>query len=239
MSERVTASSKPVASQDALARDFVQFALDCGVLRFGEFKTKAGRLSPYFFNAGLFDDGAKMGRLAAFYAQRLLASGLQFDMIFGPAYKGIPLGVALAVELARLGHNVPFAYNRKEAKDHGEGGTLVGAPLQGRVLIVDDVMSAGTAVRESIALIQAAGATPHAVVIALDRQEMATEKQPDGSTLDVPYSAVQYVRQQLGLQVCAIAELSDLLTYLAVTSGDAPNSHLAAVQAYRDRYGVS
>ncbi len=238
MSERVAASSNPVEAQDALARDFVQFALDCGVLRFGEFKTKAGRLSPYFFNAGLFDDGAKMGRLAAFYAQRLLASGLQFDMIFGPAYKGIPLGVALAVELARLGHNVPFAYNRKEAKDHGEGGTLVGAPLQGRVLIVDDVMSAGTAVRESIALIQAAGATPHAVVIALDRQEMATEKQPDGSTLDVPYSAVQYVRQQLGLQVCAIAELSDLLTYLAASAGDAPHSHLAAVQAYRDRYGV-
>jgi orotate phosphoribosyltransferase len=238
MSERVAASSNPVEAQDALARDFVQFALDCGVLRFGEFKTKAGRLSPYFFNAGLFDDGAKMGRLAAFYAQRLLASGLQFDMIFGPAYKGIPLGVALAVELARLGHNVPFAYNRKEAKDHGEGGSLVGAPLEGRVLIVDDVMSAGTAVRESIALIQTAGATPHAVVIALDRQEMATEKQPDGSTLDVPYSAVQYVRQQLGLQVCAIAELSDLLAYLAVTSGDAPHSHLAAVQAYRHRYGV-
>ena len=238
MSDRVAASSNPVEAQDALARDFVQFALDCGVLRFGEFKTKAGRLSPYFFNAGLFDDGAKMGRLAAFYAQRLLASGLQFDMIFGPAYKGIPLGVALAVELARLGHNVPFAYNRKEAKDHGEGGTLVGAPLQGRVLIVDDVMSAGTAVRESIALIQAAGATPHAVVIALDRQEMATEKQPDGSTLDVPYSAVQYVRQHLGLQVCAIAELSDLLAYLAASAGDAPHSHLAAVQAYRDRYGV-
>jgi orotate phosphoribosyltransferase len=227
-----------VATQDALARDFVQFALDCGVLRFGEFKTKAGRLSPYFFNAGLFDDGAKMGRLAAFYAQRLLASGLQFDMIFGPAYKGIPLGVALAVELARLGHNVSFAYNRKEAKAHGEGGSLVGAPLRGRVLIVDDVMSAGTAVRESIALIQAAGATPHAVVIALDRQEMATEKQPDGSTLDVPYSAVQYVRQQLGLQVCAIAELSDLLAYLAASAGGAPHGHLAAVQAYRDRYGV-
>ena len=238
MSERVADSSGPVEAQDALARDFVQFALDCGVLRFGEFKTKAGRLSPYFFNAGLFDDGAKMGRLAAFYAQRLLASGLQFNMIFGPAYKGIPLGVALAVELARLGHNVPFAYNRKEVKDHGEGGSLVGAPLQGRVLIVDDVMSAGTAVRESIALIQAASATPHAVVIALDRQEMATEKQPGGSTLDLPYSAVQYVRQQLGLQVCAIAELSDLLAYLAASAGDAPHSHLAAVQAYRDRYGV-
>ena len=239
MSESVAASPRPVEAQDTLAQDFVKFALDCGVLRFGQFTTKAGRLSPYFFNAGLFDDGAKMGRLAAFYARRLLASGLQFDMIFGPAYKGIPLGVALAVELARLGHNVPFAYNRKEAKDHGEGGSLVGAPLQGRVLIVDDVMSAGTAVRESIALIQAAGATPHAVVIALDRQEMATEKQPDGSTLDVPYSAVQYVRQQLGLQVCAIAELSDLLAYLAASAGNAPHSHLAAVQAYRDRYGVS
>ena len=238
MSESVAASPRPVEAQDALAQDFVKFALDCGVLRFGQFTTKAGRLSPYFFNAGLFDDGAKMGLLAAFYARRLLASGLQFDMIFGPAYKGIPLGVALAVELARLGHNVPFAYNRKEAKDHGEGGSLVGAPLQGRVLIVDDVMSAGTAVRESIALIQAAGATPHAVVIALDRQEMATEKQPGGSTLDLPYSAVQYVRQQLGLQVCAIAELSDLLAYLAASAGDAPHSHLAAVQAYRDRYGV-
>ena len=238
MSEPMAAGSNPAGGQDVLAQDFVRFALDCGVLRFGEFKTKAGRLSPYFFNAGLFDDGAKMGQLAAFYARRLLASGLQFDMIFGPAYKGIPLGVALAVELARLGHNVPFAYNRKEAKDHGEGGSLVGAPLQGRVLIVDDVMSAGTAVRESIALIQAAGATPHAVVIALDRQEMATEKQPGGSTLDLPYSAVQYVRQQLGLQVCAIAELSDLLAYLAASAGDAPHSHLAAVQAYRDRYGV-
>ena len=222
-----------------LAQEFVQFSLDCGVLKFGEFKTKAGRMSPYFFNAGLFDDGAKLGRLAGFYAKRLVDSGIEFDMIFGPAYKGIPLGAAVAIELARLGRNVPFAYNRKEAKDHGEGGTLVGAPLQGRVLIVDDVMSAGTAVRESIALIQAAGATPHAVVIALDRQEMATEKQPDGSTLDLPYSAVQYVRQQLGLQVCAIAELSDLLAYLAASAGDEPHGHLAAVQAYRDRYGVS
>ena len=225
-------------AHDALAQDFVQFSLDCGVLKFGQFKTKAGRMSPYFFNAGLFDDGAKLGRLAAFYAQSLLQSGIEFDMIFGPAYKGIPLGAAVSIELARLGKVVPFAYNRKEVKDHGEGGALVGAPLKGRVLIVDDVMSAGTAAREAIALIEAAGATPHAVAIALDRQEMATEKQPDGSTLDVPYSAVQYVRQQLGLQVCAIAELSDLLAYLAASAGDAPNSHLAAVQAYRDRYGV-
>jgi len=126
-----------VTGQDSLAQDFVAFAVECGVLRFGEFKTKAGRLSPYFFNAGLFDDGAKLGRLAEFYARRVLASGLEFDMIFGPAYKGIPLGAALAVELARRGRNVPFAYNRKEAKDHGEGGTLVGAPLKGRVLIVE------------------------------------------------------------------------------------------------------
>ena len=135
-------------NQAELAQDFVQFAVECGVLKFGEFKTKAGRLSPYFFNAGLFDGGAKLGRLAEFYAQRLIASGIEFDMVFGPAYKGIPLGAALCVELARRGRNVPFAYNRKEAKDHGEGGTLVGAPLQGRVLIVDDVMSAGTAARE-------------------------------------------------------------------------------------------
>ena len=155
----------------AVAQDFVQFALDAGVLRFGEFKTKAGRMSPYFFNSGLFDDGGKIARLAGFYADRLIESGLEFDMIFGPAYKGIPLGATVAAELARRGRNYPFAYNRKEAKAHGEGGNLVGAPLKGRVLIVDDVMSAGTAVRESIAAIQAAGATPHAVAIALDRQE--------------------------------------------------------------------
>jgi orotate phosphoribosyltransferase len=195
-------------------------------------------MSPYFFNAGLFDDGAKLGKLASFYAQRLVQSGIEFDMIFGPAYKGIPLGAAVSIELARLGRNVPFAYNRKEAKDHGEGGSLVGAPLKGRVLIVDDVMSAGTAARESIALIKAAGAIPHAVAIALDRQEMATEKQADGSTQDVPYSAVQYVREQVGLQVCAIAELSDLLNYLNAQPGNAMGEHLARTQAYRDRYGV-
>ena len=221
-----------------LAQSFVQFSLDCGVLKFGSFKTKAGRMSPYFFNAGLFDDGAKLGHLAACYAQRLVDSGMAFDMIFGPAYKGIPLGAAVAVELARLGKNVPFAYNRKEAKDHGEGGSLVGAPLLGRVLIVDDVMSAGTAVRESIALIQAAGATPHAVAIALDRQEMATEVQADGGIKDVPYSAVQYVREQLGLQVCAIATLDDLVGYLQGQTTPGMAEHLAQVQAYRERYGV-
>ena len=230
--------SKSAAANDTLAQEFVQFSLDCGVLKFGEFKTKAGRMSPYFFNAGLFDDGAKLGKLASFYAQRLVQSGIVFDMIFGPAYKGIPLGAAVAIELARLGKNVPFAYNLKEAKYHGEGGSLVGAPLKGRVLIVDDVMSAGTAARESIALIKAAGATPHAVAIALDRQEMATEKQADGTTKDVPYSAVQYVREQVGLQVCAIAELSDLLTYLNAQDGNAMGEHLARTQAYRERYGV-
>lgn len=230
-------SNKEIAQQAeaALAQEFVVFAVEAGVLRFGEFKTKAGRMSPYFFNAGLFDDGAKLARLAQFYAQAIVASGIEFDMVFGPAYKGIPLAATVAVELARMGRNVPFAYNRKEAKDHGEGGTLVGAPLKGRVLIIDDVMSAGTAARESIALIEAAGATPHAVAIALDRQEMATE-----NGQDVPHSAVQYVRRQLGLQVCAIATLADLLAYLAAQAdgGAAMAEHYQRVAAYRQRYGV-
>jgi orotate phosphoribosyltransferase len=222
-----------VTGQDRLAQDFVEFAVRSGVLRFGEFRTKAGRLSPYFFNAGLFDDGEKLGRLAQFYAQRILASGVEFDMLFGPAYKGIPLVAAVAIELARAGRNVPYAYNRKEAKDHGEGGSLVGAPVRGKVLIVDDVMSAGTAARESIALIQAAGAIPHAVVIALDRQEKATE---DGQ--DAPWSAVQYVREKLGLQVCTIAKLADLLQYLERHAGDELGRHHAKVLEYRDRYGA-
>ncbi len=227
------------AAGGALAQEFVQFCVDAGVLRFGEFKTKAGRMSPYFFNAGLFDDGAKLGRLAQFYAKALVASGIEFDMIFGPAYKGIPLGAAVAIELARLGRNVPFAYNRKEAKDHGEGGTLVGAPLRGRVLIVDDVMSAGTAARESIALIRAAGATPHAIAIALDRQEMATEVGADGLVRDVPHSAVQYVQRELGMQVCAIARLDDLMQYLVTHAGEDLGVHRERVQAYRERYGVA
>ena len=216
---------------DPLAQEFVRFAVGAGVLRFGEFKTKAGRLSPYFFNAGLFDDGAKLGALGSFYARRLLASGSEFDMLFGPAYKGITLAAALAIELARAGRNVPFAYNRKEAKDHGEGGTLVGAPVRGRVLIVDDVISAGTSVRESIALITAAGATPCGVALALDRQEKAVE-----NGRDADHSAVQFVTRELGLPVTAVATLEDLLQYLA------PDPSLqacaAAVQAYRDRYGV-
>jgi orotate phosphoribosyltransferase len=219
--------------QDRLAQDFVQFAVDAGVLRFGEFKTKAGRLSPYFFNAGLFDDGAKLGRLAQFYAQRILASGIEFDMIFGPAYKGIPLAAAVAVELARLGRNVPYAYNRKEAKEHGEGGTLVGAPVRGKVLIIDDVITDGASKREAADVIRAAGATPCAVAIALDRQERAT-----AAGVDVDYSGVQYVRDQLGLKVCAIARLADLLQYLEKHSGDELGAYHAQVLAYRERYGI-
>jgi orotate phosphoribosyltransferase len=221
----------PVA--DALALGFVKFSVEAGVLRFGEFKTKAGRLSPYFFNAGLFDDGAKLQRLAEFYARRILASGIGFDMLFGPAYKGITLVAAVAIELSRLGRNVPYAYNRKEAKDHGEGGSLVGAPVKGRVLIVDDVMSAGTSVRESIALIRAAQGQPCGVMIALDRQEKATE-----AGQDVPYSAVQYVQEQLGLRVAAIATLNDLLQYLAMADDPALGGYASAVRQYRQRYGV-
>jgi len=219
--------------QDVLAQEFVRFSLGAGVLRFGEFTTKAGRLSPYFFNAGLFDDGAKLGRLAEFYARRLLASGLPFDMLFGPAYKGITLAAAVAIELARRGRNVPFAYNRKETKDHGEGGTLVGAKVAGRVLIIDDVMSAGTSVRESISMIQSAGGVPSGVLIALDRQERAVDDGPDAAL-----SAVQFVTQKLGLQVAAIATLGDLLQYLESNADQALGTHLAPVAAYRQRYGV-
>ena len=232
----MTSTAPSASARDDLAQQFVAFAVDCGVLRFGDFITKAGRQSPYFFNAGLFNDGAMLGKLAQFYAQRIVASGIECDMLFGPAYKGIPLVAAVAIELARMGRNLPFAYNRKEAKDHGEGGSLVGAPLKGRVLIVDDVMSAGTAVRESIALIRAANATPAAVAVALDRQEKATE-----NGQDVPYSAVQYVRTQLGMQVCAIATLDDLLGYLSASaaSGDELSAYYQQVLAYRTRYGVN
>ncbi len=222
----------------ALAQEFVAFAVESGVLRFGEWRTKAGRLSPYFFNAGHFDDGAKLGRLAEFYARRLALAlhdeGLEADMLFGPAYKGIPLVATLAVALARQGTNLPFAFNRKEAKDHGEGGSLIGAPLAGRVVIVDDVISAGTSVRESIALIEAAGGRPSAVAIALDRQERAT----DAAGGDVSWSAVQYVRRELGLRVAAIATLADLLKYLQSSADDTLAGHAGRVQAYRDRYGI-
>ena len=218
---------------EALARDFVHFAVRCGVLRFGEFKTKAGRLSPYFFNAGLFNDGDKLGRLGEFYARRLLESGMAFDMLFGPAYKGITLASAVSVELSRLGRNVPFAYNRKEAKDHGEGGVLVGAAVAGRVLIIDDVISAGTSVRESVRLLQAAGARPCGVLIALDRQERAAE-----GDKDMDGSAVQYVTRTLQLNVASIATLDDLLQYLQSTEDPALQVFAQPVQRYRDRYGV-
>ena len=221
------------AGQDALAQEFVEFAVQSGVLRFGEFRTKAGRLSPYFFNAGLFDDGAKLGRLAQFYASRILASGIEFDMLFGPAYKGITLAAAVAIELARLGRNVPYAYNRKEAKAHGEGGSLVGAPLRGRVLIIDDVITDGGAKREARDIILAAGAQPVGVAISMDRQEKATE-----NGRDVSHSGVQFVERQLGLQVCAIARLADLLQYLGKHAGGELGQHHGKVLAYRQMYGV-
>jgi orotate phosphoribosyltransferase len=217
-----------------IARDFVRFAVDSGVIRFGAFVTKAGRDTPYFFNAGLFDDGAKLSRLAAFYADALLASGIEFDMLFGPAYKGIGLAAVLAVELARRGRNVGFAYNRKEAKDHGEGGALVGAPMTGRVVIVDDVISAGTAIGESVRLIRGAGATPVAVLIALDRQEKAATA---GRTLEE--SAVQHVQAVHGLPVVAIANLDALLEALASMPNAELVQWLPKVQEYRERYGVS
>jgi orotate phosphoribosyltransferase len=220
-------------SGDSLAMEFVKFSLAAGVLRFGEYKIKSGRLSPYFFNAGLFDDGAKLGTLAQFYARRLIASGIEFDMLFGPAYKGIVLAAAVAIELARLGRNVPYAYNRKEAKDHGEGGTLVGAKVAGRVLIVDDVISAGISVRESVAMIEAAGGKACAVAVALDRQERANE-----DAAGAPRSAVQFVERELGLETAAVATLADLLKYLHSTLDPVLAAHVAPVAAYRQRYGV-
>ena len=213
--------------------EFIQFALNAKVLSFGTFKTKAGRLSPYFFNAGDFNDGAKLGALGRFYARALEASGIDFDMLFGPAYKGITLASATAVALADQGRNVPFAYNRKEAKDHGEGGTLVGAKLSGKVVIIDDVISAGTSVRESVAMIKSAGATPCAVLIALDRMERS------GTDIDVgEYSAVQNVQQEFGIPVVAIANLKDLLEFLKSSADQNLQTHLPAVQAYREKYGV-
>ena len=209
-----------------MRQEFIGFALGLNVLRFGEFKTKAGRLSPYFFNAGLFNDGAAVGRLAEFYADAIIAGGVQFDMLFGPAYKGIPLAATTAVALARQGRNVSFAFNRKEAKDHGEGGALIGAPLKGRVLIIDDVISAGTSVRESVDLIRAAGATPAAVAIALDRMERGTGQR----------SAVQEVEDDYGIPVISIANLKDLLNYLDGRSDFATHRH--SVQKYRESYGV-
>jgi orotate phosphoribosyltransferase len=218
--------------------EFIRFALDAGVLSFGQFRTKAGRDSPYFFNAGLFNDGARLGRLAEFYAQALLDAeargAIRFDMLFGPAYTGITLASATAVALARQGRNVDFTFNRKEAKDHGEGGLLIGAPLRGRVIIIDDVISAGTSVRESVDIIRAAGAEPAGVLIALDRRERggsATELTAD--------SAVQQVQAMFGIPVLSIASLDDLIAFLETSAGAGDlAAHRDQVIAYRTRYGV-
>jgi len=221
------------------AAEFVRFSLAEGVLRFGQFKVKSGRVSPYFFNAGLFNHGASVARLAQFYADALVASNVAFDMLFGPAYKGITLATATAMALA--GHPklrdraVPFAFNRKEAKDHGEGGTLVGAPLAGRVVIIDDVITAGTSVRESVDIIRAAGGEPAAVLIALDRMERAgSDDNPDTNL--TAHSAVQEVARAYGIPVVSIASLTDILALL--NDDPAFAEHRDKVAAYRDRYGV-
>ena len=206
---------------------FIELSIDRNVLCFGEFKTKAGRMSPYFFNAGLFNDGESLRKLGQFYAKAIVAAALPFDMLFGPAYKGIPLVSTIAIALAEMGHNYPFCFNRKEAKDHGEGGTLVGAPLAGRVLIVDDVISAGTSVGESVQLIHASGATPGGVVIALDRMERG------GGQL----SAVQEVKKTHDIPVTSIVDLNSLINYLQDRSDLEQNLH--AVEQYRGQSGVA
>ena len=207
--------------------EFIAFTVAQKVLYFGEYKTKAGRLSPYFFDAGLFFDGQSLKRLAQFYAKAIFAAGIEFDMLFGPAYKGIPLVAAIAIALADAGRNVRYSFNRKEEKDHGEGGSVIGAPLAGRVLIVDDVISAGTSVRQSVNLIKASRATPCGVVIALDRMERGTGE----------LSAVQEVEQNYRLPVISIATLEDLVAYLQ--RDDSLSVNLAAVKKYREQYGVA
>jgi orotate phosphoribosyltransferase len=224
---------------DPLRRQFIEFALQSGVLRFGEFTTKAGRRSPYFFNAGLFCRGSTLGRLARFYAQTLVAARtagrVKFDMLFGPAYKGITLASSTAVALAELGHDFDFAFNRKEAKDHGEGGVIVGTPLAGRVLIVDDVITEGLAKRESVQLIRSLGAEPAGVVIALDRRERTGA---DGALSSL--SAVQAFEQVFGVPIIAIADFNDLIDFLDSASplAEQAQPYRAAMQAYRSRYGV-
>ncbi len=216
---------------DPLAQQFIRFALDHDALRFGEFTLKSGRVSPYFFNAGRFHSGAALARLGAFYARAIVADGIDFDMLFGPAYKGIPLATASAMALAtHEDRDVPWCFNRKEAKDHGEGGALVGAPLAGRVLIVDDVITAGTAIGEAVEIIRGAGAQPAGVVICLDRQERGAA--PDMAA--AARSAVQEVAARYDLRVIAIARLADLLEHLSSTA----DAHLPAVAAYRRHYGI-
>ena len=208
-------------------QEFIRFAVNQTVLCFGEFKTKAGLLSPYFFNAGLFHDGAALKQLAQFYAKAILASGIRFDLLFGPAYKGIPLAAAVAIALADAGRNTGYSFNRKEAKDHGEGGSVIGAPLAGRVLIIDDVISAGTSVRESVNLIRSSNAVPCGVAIALDRMERGAGA----------LSAAQEVKQSYNIPVISIATLDDLVGYLGTDPALAPD--LAAVGRYREQYGVA
>jgi orotate phosphoribosyltransferase len=220
----------------SLSREsFVEFSIEQGVLRFGEFMTKSGRVSPYFFNAGLFNHGASVARLGQFYAQALIDAGIEFDMLFGPAYKGITLATTAAMALSAhpklAGQSIPFAFNRKEAKDHGEGGMLVGAPLAGKVVIIDDVVTAGTSVNESVQIIRAAGAEPVAVLIALDRMERAGP--PDALSA---HSAVQEVAIKYDMPVVTIATLEDILSL--VRQRPAFRQHEAAVLAYRDRYGI-
>lgn len=211
---------------DNFSNDFIRFAIAENVLCFGEFKTKAGRLSPYFFNAGLFSHGAALRRVGQFYAQAILAAEVQIDMLFGPAYKGIPLVAGVAIALAEAGHDLPFAYNRKEAKDHGEGGIVVGTPLAGRVLIVDDVISAGTSVRESVELIRASGALPAGLAISLDRMERG----------QAALSATQEVTKTYAMPVISIANLDNLVDFLSADT--AQTERLAAVARYRSIYGV-
>jgi orotate phosphoribosyltransferase len=208
-------------------QEFLAFALAHEVLRFGEFVTKAGRKTPYFFNAGLFDDGESLRRLGRFYAQAWLESGVAGDQLYGPAYKGITLAAATAIALAEMGHILPFSFNRKEAKDHGEGGTIVGAPLAGRVVIVDDVITAGTSVRESVDTIRRHGATPAGVLIALDRMERGQGTK----------SAVQEVREAFGIPVVAIATLDDLMRFIA--GNERLGAFAPAVAAYREQYGAA
>jgi orotate phosphoribosyltransferase len=222
-----------MSSNNSNQDNFIRFALEAKVLSFGEFKTKAGRLSPYFFNAGGFNDGARLSALGRYYAKALQESKISFDMLYGPAYKGITLAAATAIALADIGLNIPFAYNRKEAKDHGEGGSLVGAPVKGKVVIIDDVISAGTSVRESVDLIRGAGAEPAAVLIALDRMERS------GNAFEIgEKSAVQAVEEEFGLPVIAIANLADLMTFLTASSDTELTNYLPAVKAYRDQYGI-
>ena len=207
-------------------KDFISYALDCGVLKFGEFQLKSGRTSPYFFNTGLFNTGAQLGKLGHFYAQALLQANIKVDILYGPAYKGIPLVSATSIAYAQItGDDIPFAFNRKEAKDHGEGGSLVGAPLFGNVIILDDVITAGTSVRESVEIINQAHAKPAGVVIALDRQEKGLND----------CSAIQEVEAQFAMPVIAIINLANIIEYLTADAGD---EKLKAIKAYQSLYGI-